>query len=363
MNSKERLMIAIGKGTPDRVPVTVHDWQPYHLQHTMGGISDVDAFVRTGMDAAVVRYPFVFRESPQWKVTCTTSQAKDYYVDAYEVQTPKGTLTYSQGRNAFTTWEMEPMIKEDEDIELLKYRPLPYFDKKQFEKEYDALGDNGIVRTFLCGYQGGCWQEACNLYGIENLILKTFEDPEWVYAFLDILMEEKLAFIEESIRGAKVDLVETGGGAGSNTVISPSIHRDYCTPYDRKMHAAIRDCGIPTVYHTCGGMTKIADLIAENGCDASETLSPAEMGGDIRDEKDAAFIRETFKGKISLIGGMDQINILGKGTPEQVKKEVEKVFDWYGKEGGFVLCACDHFFEAPLENLQAFSDAARNCVY
>ena len=35
---------------------------------------------------------------------------------------------------------------------------------------YAQLGDWGIQRTFLDGYQGGCWLEACELYGTENLI-------------------------------------------------------------------------------------------------------------------------------------------------------------------------------------------------
>ena len=39
MNSKERMLCAIGLGKPDRLPVTVHQWQTYHLTHQMGGMS------------------------------------------------------------------------------------------------------------------------------------------------------------------------------------------------------------------------------------------------------------------------------------------------------------------------------------
>lgn len=363
MTSKERMMTAIRMGTPDRLPVTVHQWQAWHLEHTMGGISDLEAFRRFGMDAALTRYPFVYPESSQWQVSMTSRKQGNYYVDTYEAKTPKGTLTWSQGRNGYTTWEMEPMLKEDEDLELLKFRPLPYYDKAQFQKAYDQLGDDGILRTFPCGSQGGCWQDACNLYGTEELICKTFDDPEWVHALLEVLMEDRLRFIEESLRGAKVDLVENGGGAASNTVISPAIHEEFCLPYDRRMHQAIHDCGLPVVYHTCGGMTKIADLIVQNGCDASETLSPAGIGGDIRGPEDAAILCRAFKGKVGMIGGMDQINLLGGGTPDQIRKEVETLFQWYGQGGGYILSASDHFFEAPAENLQAFTDAAKACVY
>ena len=63
---------------------------------------------------------------------------------------------------------------------LLKYRPVPKLNRRRTVEIYDALGDGGILRTFLCGKQGGCWQDACELFGVENLILATFDDPDWV---------------------------------------------------------------------------------------------------------------------------------------------------------------------------------------
>jgi hypothetical protein len=95
---------------------------------------------------------------------------------------------------------------------------------------------------------------------------------------LTILLHKKLRFIE-SMKGAKFDLVETGGGAGSSTVISPKLHREFCTPYDRKMHDALHDLGFLVAYHTCGGTRGIEELIVANGADISETLAPTSIGG------------------------------------------------------------------------------------
>ena len=39
------------------------------------------------------------------------------------------------------------------------------------------------------------------------------------------------------------------------------------------------------------------------------------------------------------------------------------LFEKVGYEGGYVLSCADHFFETPVENLQIYSDAARECVY
>ncbi|MCX6029118.1 MAG: hypothetical protein NT169_07420 [Chloroflexi bacterium] len=48
MNSKERLMLALNKEKPDHLPATVHQWQGYHLDTYLGGMSDLEAFKAVG---------------------------------------------------------------------------------------------------------------------------------------------------------------------------------------------------------------------------------------------------------------------------------------------------------------------------
>ncbi len=40
MTSKERMLSALHREKPDRLPVSVHQWQPYHLDIYLDGISD-----------------------------------------------------------------------------------------------------------------------------------------------------------------------------------------------------------------------------------------------------------------------------------------------------------------------------------
>jgi hypothetical protein len=53
MDSKERLMTALHKGKPDRLPISVHQWQAYHLKYFLNGISALEAFQKFGMDAQI----------------------------------------------------------------------------------------------------------------------------------------------------------------------------------------------------------------------------------------------------------------------------------------------------------------------
>ncbi len=276
MTSKERLMLAIHKEKPDRLPASIHQWQSYHLDKYMNGVSDLEAFKKVGLDAQI-QY---FEEMAQfWLVDSdfSTLNTNTWRDDAniisddpenrmvhHTINTPEGVLTNKTGGDRKTTWITEYLIKKDDDLDLIeKYMPVPKLNLKPIEKRYDEIGDKGILRGFVWGDQAGCFQHAACLMDIQDLIFACFDKPEWVHKLLKILLDKKLQFIE-SMKGAKFDLVETGGGSGSSTVISPALHKEFCLPYDRKMHDVLHDVGLKISYHTCGGTFGIEEYIVDN---------------------------------------------------------------------------------------------------
>lgn len=168
-----------------------------------------------------------------------------------------------------------------------------------------------------------------------------------------------MLIVRTDTKASKFDLVETGGGAGSDTVISPKLHREFCLPYDRRVHDALHRAGHRSTYHTCGGMMHILDLVVANGTDASETLAPPGVGGNITEPEK---VRAVLGGKVAMIGGMDQFNILTSGSPEDIRRETHRLFAGFGNDGGYICSASDHFFETPVANLEAFAAAAQECV-
>jgi hypothetical protein len=371
MTGKERMLRALHRERPDRLPATVHQWQGYHLDHYLGGLSDLEAFRKFGLDAAIQYFESMGQfwlpgvptmpQTPEWRVEIDVRKNEPAHrLLQYRVHTPKGELTYATEGNEQTTWFTQPMIKQPEDIEKLVYIPVPKLDPAPVAAAYDAVGDDGILRGFVWGDQAGCWQHACCLAGTETMIFAALDDPPWTHRLLQLLLEKKLRFIAESLTGARFDLVETGGGAASSTVISPQLFAEFCLPYDRQMHDALHRAGHIASYHTCGGMMGLLELIAESGTDASETLAPPSLGGNITDRM---AVKNTLGTRCALIGGMDQVNVLTRGAPEQIQNEVGRLFATYGIGGGYILSTADHFFDAPAENLRAYAEAARRCEY
>ena len=316
MTPKERMLTALSGEKPDRLPVTIHQWQGYHLEEYMGGCDPLDAFKATGMDASIQYFEAMGQfwipnaekyalQTPEWRdeMTVVDPSPENRLID-HRIVTPDGELTYKTGANRTTTWITEYLVKRPEDIDLIeRYMPVATLNKEAVAAEYDRIGDAGILRGFVWGDQAGCWQHAACLMEIQDLIIETFENPDWVHRFLQMLLDKKLRFVEESLAGTRFDLIETGGGSSSDTVISPKLHREFCLPYDRQMHEAVQRLGLKTTYHTCGGMMSLLELIVENGTDASETLTPPGCGGNITDP---AKIRDAFDGRVAMIGGMDR---------------------------------------------------------
>jgi uroporphyrinogen decarboxylase len=371
MTSKDRMMCALKREKPDRLPVTVHQWQGYHLDTHLNGITPLEAFKKFGMDAAIqyfedmgqfwlVNADYAKFSTPSWRDEVTiVSNDPDRRINHHTIHTPSGVLTYKTEGDRKTTWITEYLIKRDEDLEVIrKYMPVPRLDQKPLEREYDRVADSGIVRGFVWGDQAGCWQHAACLMDITELIMRTFDRPQWVHELLRVLLEKKLAFIE-GMKGAKFDLVETGGGAASSTVVSPEIHREFCLPYDHALHDALHHLGFLVTYHTCGGTRGIEELILQNGADASETLAPPSIGGN----QEPWELRRKVGNRIALIGGMDQHSVLTEGTPGEIRTQVRTLFERVGYDGSYILSCADHFFETPPENLASYAEAARECIY
>jgi uroporphyrinogen-III decarboxylase len=385
MTHKERLLTALRRGKPDRLPVTTHHLMQYFLDKYFGGKSSQDFFEHFDLDAITwpvchkpdvsqgdffdpLQGPPGFLEarriwSDRWQTFADNISTADCQATRYRFVTPKGTLTMATQSNEQTTWVVEYPVKEKREIDLIgEYATHPLCDVEAANRVAEEYGERGLVRSHVPCFdvfgQPGTWQDACCLYGTEELILATYDDPDWVHELLGILFRRKRTYIQ-SMAGAKLDLVELGGGSASTTVISPKIFDKFVAPYDAELIALAHGAGQRIVYHTCGGMMPILERIAEMQPDAMETLTPAGMGGDM----DLARAKKRIGEKVCMIGGFDQLHSLSGCTAEETRAAVRACFEGAGEGGGYILCPSDHFFDADLKLIEAFADEVHRCVY
>jgi len=86
-------------------------------------------------------------------------------------------------------------------------------------------------------------------------------------------------------------------------------------------------------------------------------MTPPGMGADV----DLAKANELAGGKLFFIGGFDQNKGFEKGTPKVVHEMVHELCACR-PNGGYICSPSDHFFSGAPANLQAFSDAVKECT-
>jgi uroporphyrinogen decarboxylase len=385
MTSKQRLVSAFNHGKADRLPTTTHHLMPYFLDKYMDGISFQQFFEIFGLDAiqwisphrpdpSIGEYYDPLQGEPgflearriwsdQWQVRAEEIPHPEFKTVRYHFVTPKGNLSMVLQSNEYTSWVAEYLIKNKSDIDLIgEFVTAPKCDVAEVNRVAEAYGEQGIVRSHICCFdvfgQPGTWQDACCLFPLQQMILMTYDDPEWVHAFLKILHARKRIYMQ-SLAGARYDILELGGGTASSTVISPKLLEEFVAPYDSDLIAVAHQAGQRIAYHTCGGMMPILEIVAAMGPDAMETFTPKGMGGDV----DLAKAKARIGDKVCMIGGFDQFHFLINCSPERTRAEVRRCFEAAGEGGGYVLSPSDHFFDADPELIRAFADEAQRCVY
>ena len=366
MTSRERMLTALSNGRPDRLPCQVHGWMSYYLEHYLHGMDWYQANAKFDMDYAIYvspDYKYSDADLARWRV-----ERKDYPVDAdgnhpweETVHTPGGTLRKAGSYNRITGWETEHLIKNERDFELWnRYAPVPVgIDFSPVRRAREKLGDKGIVRShpFSPG-QGSPWQSFCLMHGTEPAILLAMDQPDLLHHILKGILAKTLK-VTALWQGTPADVVETGGGAGSNTVISPAMFKEFCLPYDQAQCKAFHDVGVKVVYHLCGGLMHMLELVVQTGADGLETMTPPEMGGDC-DLREAS---RRVGDKLFFIGGFDQNAGFETGTPQRARELVHQCFEATKDHAGYIIAPSDHFFHGDPANIQAFVDAAKECRY
>jgi len=129
-------------------------------------------------------------------------------------------------------------------------------------------------------------------------------------------------------------------------LISPTLFRETVFPYLRDLCAAIHDAGGYALKHTDGNTWPLLDMFAEAGVDIIQAIQPS-AGMDIRR------LKARYGNVFTFMGAID-CDTLVRGTPEQVRQEVDYNLKWASPGGGHILCSGNTIqYGVPYENFMA----------
>jgi uroporphyrinogen-III decarboxylase len=208
---------------------------------------------------------------------------------------------------------------------------------------------------------GGDWSpffhDAVDLLGMENLLLKMYDEPALVHAVLSHIVDYYAAVSRRifSAAASAIDIFFIGNDFGTQTgpVVGESLFRRFILPQLKRLIDLGHGYGLKVMLHCCGGYAPLIPAMIEGGLDGLHAVQPSCQGMDL------PTLKRTFGEKILFNGAIDSHHVLICGTPESVRMRTCDVLNIMKPGGGYVAGASHDWIleETPLENVLAMFEA------
>jgi hypothetical protein len=232
-----------------------------------------------------------------------------------------------------SAWIRYP-VETPEHLRIVRY----VYEAARFEPDYDAwhygdrlTGDQGI-HVMAIG-RGGISSLLAEWAGVTNLSYLLVDAREEVDRTVAVMLEHN-ARIVDILCGGPGPLVEFCDNLTGEVVthLFRDYQFDFYTEQIRKLHAA----GKKTLSHVDGTLKGVLPLMAATGLDAAESVTPMPCG-DVAVED----LRELAGPDLILFGGMPGAMFAPPFTADDIRRQVERIYEHHWEYGKFVLGAAD----------------------
>ena len=197
------------------------------------------------------------------------------------------------------------------------------------------------------------------LRGFERFYTDLAAEPDIAAHFLEKMLELKAAYWKNALSkvGECIDAVNEADdlAAQEALLISPDTYRRIIKPYHRELFARIKQCAphVKLLFHSCGAVRPLIPDFIEIGVDILNPIQTSAGGMDAHELKKEYGRDLCFWG-----GGIDTQQVLGDGTPGQIRDNVRRNIDALAPGGGFVF-GPTHIIQpnVPPENFMAMWEA------
>ncbi len=186
------------------------------------------------------------------------------------------------------------------------------------------------------------------LRGFDNILIDPYLDERHFCQLRDRIVEYNLAIIDHWLQ-RKVDGIFFSDDWGSQRalLINPDDWRKFYRPSYQKLFDRVRSGGAHVWMHLCGNVTAIVPDLIDIGLNVLNPVQPQAM--------DVNLLSKEFGGKVCFYGGVDVQGTMIYGRPRDVKDEVQRLIDLFGRFNGGYIGGTSHSImpETPLDNVIA----------
>jgi uroporphyrinogen decarboxylase len=351
MTSYERIMSAVRHQRPDRLPIDylATPESDAALKAYLGVTGDEPLLRRLGCDIRRVAGRYVGPAGTMGAPGVMAS-GRDYWGVVWRPVQAE-TVTYNE-------IEHYPLAqaKTVGEIENYAWPSVDWFDFSHLPETIDRI--NADERRAIMFFAGGSFESPWYMRGMEQFLLDLVESPDIAECIsrhvTDFYVARAMRALEES--DGRIDIVGSGGDIGSQRgmILAPDLWREHIKPYSNRLIRTFKDMGLVTFYHSCGSLVPVIEDLIGMGLDILDPIQPNAAG------MDAESLRRQFGGRLVFHGGIDEQELLPHGSPDDVRRETERLMNVLGHDGGYIVCPAHQFQpDTAPANIMAIYDTAQ----
>ena len=266
--------------------------------------------------------------------------------DCFEFE-PLGVGTHGEGNILRATKDYLPATRET--LDRLRI-PDPHTDGRMpakleaIRRVRDRFGDTVLV----VGSCAGPYSSAALLFGLQENMVLAMTEPDLLERTCDFFVELQSRWIKAQIE-AGAHAIWLGDCIAFSGFLSLEQYRRFAFPSCKRLIEKAHEHGAIVYLHN--SEIAIPYLLAE-----------VETGADIINcgpAVDLAEVRKALGGKCCYSGNLDPIEVLLRGTPEQVAAETRRLIDIGYPGGGYLFNTGEmNPRDVPVENMRAMVRAA-----
>ena len=230
--------------------------------------------------------------------------------------------------------------------------PDPHTDGRMPEKleAIRLIRDHFGDRVLIEGSCAAPYSSVGLLFGLQETMILTATGSDLLERACDFFVELQSVYIRAQIE-AGAHAIWLGDCNAFSGMLSVEQYRRFAFPSCKRLVDRAHDDG--AIVHLMNSEVSIPYLLAES-----------ELGADIINcgpGADVAAASKALSGRTCLSGNLDPMEVLMRGTPQQVARETERIVRTCHPAGGYLFCTGEMTpRDTPVENVQAMIEAARH---
>ncbi|MFH1741967.1 MAG: uroporphyrinogen decarboxylase family protein [bacterium] len=355
MNSRERVLASIQFREPDRVPWDY--WAASEITDALCDrlkLADKEALLcHFGVDLRYVRGPSYVGQSFRSFEDESVEDLWGVRRRTMRTDMPTG-LTWSYKHVVESPLERMTSVAE---IDAYGHWPsADWWDYSSVAGECLGFSDFAVVNAGDRLDRTAQFKPMMYLRGFEQSYIDLVENPAIADAILDNIRNYFLEYNRRVFEHAAphVDIFMMGDDFGTQNgpIIPLDLWRRFFKPGFKAYIDLAHEYGLTVMHHTCGSVRDLIPDFIECGLDILQSLQPKAAGMDLSD------LKREFGRDLCFHGGVDIQELLPRGNPESIRREVKRLMNAGSPGGGFIISTAHNILpDVPLDNVLALYEA------